>query len=81
MGLYINVHHQDSRKIHQYVKRWRAFEELLLVLSGNLATIEARWAHRSGPLALEFSASQVRQLIKALFQNTTRRAAVLASIE
>ncbi|CAB3379430.1 Hypothetical predicted protein [Cloeon dipterum] len=71
----------DSNKIHQYVKRWRSFEELLHVLGGNLATIEARWAHKNGPLAQEFSAGQVKQLIKALFQNTARRAAVLANIE
>ncbi|XP_059485987.1 centromere/kinetochore protein zw10 homolog [Neocloeon triangulifer] len=71
----------DPNKIHQYVKRWGAFEELMQVLSGNLATIEARWAHRMGPLAQEFSANQVKQLIKALFQNTARRAAVLANIE
>ena len=34
-----------------------------------------------GPLAHEFTAQEVRGLIRALFQNTDRRAAVLAKIK
>ena len=34
-----------------------------------------------GPLAHEFTAQEVRGLIRAIFQNTDRRAAVLAKIK
>ena len=33
-----------------------------------------------GPLAAEFTAEQVKHLIRALFQNSDRRAALLARI-
>ena len=45
----------------------------------------SNWTHLfsifQGPLAHEFSAQEVRGLIRALFQNTDRRAAVLAKIK
>ena len=34
-----------------------------------------------GPLAQEFTAQEVRGLIRAIFQNTDRRAAILAKIK
>ena len=34
-----------------------------------------------GPLAHEFSAPEIRGLVRALFQNTDRRAAVVAKIK
>lgn len=40
-----------------------------------------RWADGKGPLAAEFSAAEVKSLIRALFQNTERRAAALAKIK
>lgn len=43
--------------------------------------IEIRWRNGKGPLAQEFTAQQVKQLIRALFQNTERRANLLAMIK
>lgn len=40
-----------------------------------------RWADGKGPLALEFSSSEVKSLIRALFQNTERRAVALTKIK
>uniref|UniRef100_A0A2K6FU89 Zw10 kinetochore protein n=1 Tax=Propithecus coquereli TaxID=379532 RepID=A0A2K6FU89_PROCO len=40
-----------------------------------------RWADGKGPLATAFSSSEVKALIRALFQNTERRAAALAKIK
>lgn len=40
-----------------------------------------RWADAKGPLALEFSSSEVKNLIRALFQNTERRAVALTKIK
>ena len=67
--------------MHQHVRKWAKFEEMLLLLGANLQGISDRWADGKGPLAAECSASEVRQLIRALFQNTDRRAAVLARIK
>jgi len=66
-------------QVGRYVKRWSKFRELILVLGATLRDIEDRWA--CGKLAEEFPADQVKQLVRALFQNTERRAAVLAKIK
>lgn len=64
-----------------YVKQWLKFQELITILNASLQDIEQRWADGKGPLAHEFSVDQVKQLIRALFQNTSRRAEVLAKIK
>lgn len=71
----------DAKKIPQHVRKWDKFLELIQVLSASLKEIEIRWGGGKGPLAREFTASQVKQLIRALFQNTERRANLLASIK
>jgi len=65
----------------RYVRRWGKFKELILVLGTSLREIDERWAGGKGPLAVEFPPEEVKQLIKALFQNTERRAALLARIK
>ncbi|XP_048368744.1 centromere/kinetochore protein zw10 homolog isoform X2 [Sphaerodactylus townsendi] len=64
-----------------YVPKWMMFRELMLVLQASLQEILDRWADSKGPLAAEFSPSEVKNLIRALFQNTERRAAALAKIK
>ncbi|XP_033336792.1 zeste-white 10 kinetochore protein [Megalopta genalis] len=71
----------DPQKIHQYVRKWEKFLELIKVLGASLKEIEIRWGGGKGPLAREFTAFQVKQLIRALFQNTERRSNLLASIK
>ena len=65
----------------QFVRKWAKFLELIVVLSSSLRTIEDRWGEGKGVLAKEFSADEVKQLIRAIFQNTERRAAVLSKIK
>nr|CAD7395118.1 unnamed protein product [Timema cristinae] len=72
---------QDPNEVYQRVHHWSQFLELQLVLGANLRTISDRWADGKGPLAHMFTPDQTKQLIRALFQNTERRAAVLASIK
>ncbi|KAF4525717.1 hypothetical protein B566_EDAN011894 [Ephemera danica] len=72
---------QETGEVHHYVKRWRTLQELVLVLGANLQGIDDRWADGKGPLAYEFRPDQVKQLVRALFQNTARRAAVLSKIK
>ncbi|CAN2388266.1 Centromere kinetochore protein zw10 homolog [Pristimantis euphronides] len=64
-----------------YVQKWMKFKELMIILQANLQEIVDRWADGKGPLATEFSTNEVKSLIRALFQNTERRAAVLAKIK
>lgn len=72
---------QVHQKIHQHVRKWEKFLELIQVLGASLKEIEVRWDNGKGPLAQEFTAPQVKQLIRALFQNTERRSNLLASIK
>ncbi|XP_014239287.1 centromere/kinetochore protein zw10 homolog [Cimex lectularius] len=64
-----------------YVKTWTRFNELVFILGANLINIGERWADSKGPIAAVFSASEVQQLIRALFQVSNRRAALLARIK
>ncbi|NWV01790.1 ZW10 protein, partial [Upupa epops] len=77
---------EDRNKKYQeevpvFVQRWMTFKELMVVLQANLQELVDRWADGKGPLAAEFSAAEVKSLIRALFQNTERRAAALAKIK
>merc|ERR1712059_28600 len=72
---------EEVSRMGRYVKRWSKFKELILVLGATLKEIEDRWGGGKGPLAEDFPAEQVKQLVRALFQNTERRAAVLAKIK
>ncbi|XP_050455461.1 centromere/kinetochore protein zw10 homolog isoform X2 [Cataglyphis hispanica] len=69
-----------DQQIQQYVHKWRKFLELIKILGASLKEIEVRWGNGKGSLAQEFTAVQVKQLIRALFQNTDRRSNLLASI-
>ena len=65
----------------QHVPKWTKFTELMLVLNASLQDIADRWAEGKGPLAHEFSANEMKHLIRALFQNTDRRDTVLCRIK
>ncbi|XP_015594320.1 centromere/kinetochore protein zw10 homolog [Cephus cinctus] len=71
----------DPDSVQRHVRKWQKLTELIKVLGASLKEIEDRWENGKGPLAREFSNVQVRQLIRALFQNTERRAILLASIK
>jgi len=81
----INKNNGDSLSciadVCQCVPKWMKFKELLLVLAASMNDILERWAEGKGPLAHEFTANEIKQLIRALFQNTDRRSAVLARIK
>uniref|UniRef100_A0A0P4W4M1 Centromere/kinetochore protein zw10 homolog n=1 Tax=Scylla olivacea TaxID=85551 RepID=A0A0P4W4M1_SCYOL len=65
----------------RYVTLWGKFSELIVVLGASLQDIQDRWAQGKGPLAHEFTPDEAKQLVRALFQNTDRRAKVLARIK
>lgn len=70
----------DPNEVCLYVEKWNQLQELQLVLNSSLLDIYDRWADGKGPLALLFQAEEVKKLIRALFQNTDRRAAILSKI-
>ncbi|KAF2899559.1 hypothetical protein ILUMI_06609 [Ignelater luminosus] len=70
----------DPQDIYLFVESWQKLNDLVFILGARLVDIADRWAEGKGPLTLHFSADEVRNLIKALFQNTDRRAAVLNKI-
>nr|XP_055162382.1 centromere/kinetochore protein zw10 homolog isoform X2 [Nyctereutes procyonoides] len=74
-----NTKYQEEVPV--YVPKWMPFKELMMMLQASLQEIGDRWADGKGPLAAAFSSSEVKALIRALFQNTERRAAALAKIK
>ncbi|XP_044608418.2 centromere/kinetochore protein zw10 homolog isoform X1 [Equus asinus] len=70
-----------QEEVPVYVPKWMSFKELMMMLQASLQEIGDRWADGKGPLAAAFSSSEVKALIRALFQNTERRAAALAKIK
>lgn len=76
-----NKNKKYQEEVPVYVPKWMSFKELMLMLQASLQEIGDRWADGKGPLAAAFSSSEVKALIRALFQNTERRAAALAKIK
>ena len=70
-----------TAEIQRNVAKWQRFKELDMILNASMIDIGDRWASGKGPLAVAFSANEVKQLIRALFQNTERRTAMLAKIK
>ncbi|XP_039085151.1 centromere/kinetochore protein zw10 homolog [Hyaena hyaena] len=70
-----------QEEVPVYVPKWMPFKELMMMLQASLQEIGDRWADGKGPLAAAFSSTEVKALIRALFQNTERRAAALAKIK
>ncbi|KAG1697382.1 Centromere/kinetochore protein zw10 [Nymphon striatum] len=73
--------YEKSAEVFKHVSNWSKFQELIVVLGASMQELLDRWAAGKGPLADAFNAEEVKQLIRALFQNTDRRAAVLAKIK
>ncbi|XP_072044637.1 centromere/kinetochore protein zw10 homolog [Amphiura filiformis] len=67
--------------VETQVETWMSFKELLFILEASLQDIVDRWADGKGPLALAFSSTEVKSMIRALFQNTDRRATALSKIK
>ncbi|XP_026464520.1 centromere/kinetochore protein zw10 homolog [Ctenocephalides felis] len=63
------------------VQLWQKFQELKNVLKGNLESIESQWANGKGLLATVFEKQEIKHLIRALFQNTDRRAELLMKLK
>ena len=58
----------------------RACDELVTILRGSLADVEDRWCEGKGPLAMVMTPDTVNALLRALFQNTNARKALIVKI-
>lgn len=72
---------QEPKEVHRHVKCWTKFNELVRLLGASLREVSDRWSDGKGPLAQEFTPEQVKQLVRALFQTSDRRATLLARIK
>jgi len=63
------------------VPKWQRFTEIIIILNANLSEISERWAEGKGQLASTYSAFEVKNLIRALFENNEKRARVLKIID
>ena len=72
-------HEKKMRKLINFTI-FLFFKELIVILKANMREIEDRWTSGKGPLANEFKAEEIRRLVRALFQNTDKRAEMLTRI-
>ncbi|ELU07623.1 hypothetical protein CAPTEDRAFT_135408, partial [Capitella teleta] len=66
--------------IHEYVPCWMRFKELGRLLGYSLQQMSDRWADGKGPLAVHFTGHEVAQIVVAIFENTSKRDALLAQL-
>uniref|UniRef100_H2ZGU2 Centromere/kinetochore protein zw10 homolog n=1 Tax=Ciona savignyi TaxID=51511 RepID=H2ZGU2_CIOSA len=62
------------------LKKWQRLSELSFILDSSMADIVDRWADGKGPLSMAFTVAEVKNLLRALFQNTERRAQAISKI-
>lgn len=70
----------DELQVSVLCRSWTKLTQLRMMLNASMAHITEQWAEGKGPLTLYYKAEDVKHLIRALFQNTDRRANALATI-
>ncbi|KAK3747313.1 hypothetical protein QZH41_016941 [Actinostola sp. cb2023] len=70
-----------STELSTYVPHWSKYTQTIGALEASLQDLADGWGEGKGTLTTDFTANEIRGLIRALFQNTDRRAAVLAKIK
>lgn len=71
---------QNKNEVPVICKSWVKLTQLQMMLNGSMAQITEQWCEGKGPLTLNYRADEIKHLIRALFQNTDRRAKALATI-
>ena len=79
-ALFLSAGPSETESVSTYCGNWLKLGKLATVLNAGLQEIVGLWDTGSGPLAQAFTPVELRGLIKALFQNTERRATALAKI-
>lgn len=55
-------------------------EQLKMILNASLQEITEQWCEGAGILTVNYKAEEIKHIIRALFQNTDRRAKALTKI-
>ncbi|XP_017470644.1 PREDICTED: centromere/kinetochore protein zw10 isoform X1 [Rhagoletis zephyria] len=63
-----------------HIKSWMKLEQLKMILNASLQEITEQWCEGAGILTANYKAEEIKHLIRALFQNTDRRAKALTKI-
>jgi centromere/kinetochore protein ZW10 len=66
--------------LHENVPSWLRFTEIIMLLASGLQDISDRWADGKGPLAMYLNSDEVRRMVLAMFENTSKREKVLKEI-
>ena len=72
--------HNTQVVLHESVPCWLKFRELVRVLSSGLQEVSDHWADGKGPLGLVFTPEELRRLVLAMFENTTKRDQLLKQL-
>lgn len=74
------VEEEEDMSWQKQVSKSSRLSEMIIFLSSNLKEIVSRWSEGKGPLAVAFTITEVKGLIRALFQNTEHRAQAIMQI-
>ncbi|XP_020802745.1 centromere/kinetochore protein zw10 [Drosophila serrata] len=62
------------------VSLWMKLQQLKTIMNASLKEITELWCNGAGPLTANYKSDEVRHLIRALFQDTSRRVQAMAKI-
>ncbi|KAH8343563.1 hypothetical protein KR059_012551, partial [Drosophila kikkawai] len=62
------------------VRLWMKLQQLKTIMNASLKEITELWCNGAGPLTANYKSDEIRHLIRALFQDTNRRAQAMAKI-
>ncbi|KAM8720970.1 hypothetical protein ACLKA7_006931 [Drosophila subpalustris] len=69
----------DPNEVVQ-VRTWQKLQQLKVMMNASLKEFTELWCDGAGPLTANYQASEIKHLIRALFQDTDRRAKAITQI-
>ncbi|XP_062140261.1 centromere/kinetochore protein zw10 [Drosophila sulfurigaster albostrigata] len=69
----------DPNEVVQ-VRSWQKLQQLKLMMNASLKEFTELWCDGAGPLTANYQANEIKHLIRALFQDTDRRAKAITQI-
>lgn len=73
---------QPNTNLSEFVVNWNKLSGLVFILHASMIDICEKWMNRTkSELFQDFKAAEIRQLIKAIFKNSDRRANILTKIQ
>ncbi|XP_030567935.1 centromere/kinetochore protein zw10 [Drosophila novamexicana] len=70
---------QDKHEV-VHVRSWLKLQQLKIMMNASLKEFTELWCDGAGPLTANYQASEIKHLIRALFQDTDRRAKAITQI-